>query len=69
MRVRFALGMYILSCLCRFCLRWVPNTNILSGGILAFYIVPGTYVTDHDFPIDVLIHVANGRIDLNPSLV
>ena len=42
---------------------------MLSGGIWALDIVPGTYVTDHDFPIDFLINMANGMIDLDPSLV
>ena len=40
MRVRFVLGMYISSCLCRFCLRWAPNVDVPSSGIWALHIRP-----------------------------
>ena len=31
--VRFLLGMSILFCLSPFCLQWVPNINVVSGGM------------------------------------
>ena len=34
-RVGFALGMYISCCLCQFHSHWVPNGNLVFGGIWA----------------------------------
>ena len=40
-RVWFALVMYISSCLCHFCLRWVHNANVLFGGVWALKVSYG----------------------------
>ena len=39
MMIRLALGIYISSCLCRFCSLKVPNTNTNCGGIQALIVL------------------------------
>ena len=55
-RVGFALGMYILCCLCQFRSRWVPNTNPFFMWNMRLNENMQLHVREHNFQYIILFY-------------